>query len=84
MMYDRLCRIKADASVGVRPSLDDLGWLISEIEKVRNNLPAVKGDLAEIFERSSRLDVQGQKDVDWLIGQVALLRQKIRGAQNGN
>lgn len=83
-MSDRLLRIKANASVGVRPSLDDLSWLISELEKARNNLPAVKGHLEEIFERSSRLDTQGQQDVDWLIGQVAWLRQQLRGVRNGD
>lgn len=83
-MSDRLFRIKANASVGLKPSLDDLNWLISEIERVRADAPAVKGDLAEIFDRSSDLDAQAQKDIDWLIGQVALLRQKIRGVQNGD
>jgi hypothetical protein len=83
-MSDRLLRIKANASVGVKPSLDDFKWMVAEIERVRDNPPAVKGDLAEIFDRSEGRDAQTIQDIDWLIGQVAMLRQKLRGAQNGD
>jgi hypothetical protein len=72
---DRLENIKAK-----HPQLhaqSDTGWLVAEVERLRGNLPVVTGDLEEIFERSSDRDASTQRDIDWLIAQVAMLRKQL-------
>jgi hypothetical protein len=77
-MYDRLDGIKDACHAKVYgPAVSDVSWLIAEVERLRNNLPAVAGDLEEIFERSTDRDASTQRDIDWLIAQVAMLRKQL-------
>jgi hypothetical protein len=74
---DRLEEIKKTNIPGDPVPSADAIWLIVEVERLRNNLPAVTGDLEEIFERSTDRDASTQRDIDWLIAQVAMLRKQL-------
>lgn len=78
---DRLEDIKKACHARVYgPAVSDVSWLIQEVELLRKakiiDWPPVSGDLEVIFARSFDRNLATQKDTDWLIGQVATLRQQ--------